>query len=868
MIQPPKLPHRFFRWYCHRDYREDIEGDLLERFEDNLDQKGPKYARWNFTKDVIKLFRPSLIRPLEGTQKLNNYGMFKNYIKVALRNIKRQRTTSILNITGLALGIASSVLIMLHVKQELSYENSYPKSERIYRISGSLWANSSPPLKGFLQSNLPEAELVSQIAPFGTEVVRTENYKGEVENGYYSDAAFFEIFDIKTVQGHPEKSIDKPFKVILTKSMADQFFGEKDPVGDVVIFDDKWDYEVIGVVEDLPKNSHIKIDYFVTMPTFYRLIPEDWTSNRGWMVTYNYILLNKKTTTSTVNDKLKNLTYDFLSETPKELVDEHKAHFQAYPIQSIHLHSHKEEEMSINSDISTIYIFSALAAFIILIACVNFINIFTTQAIKRACEVGVRKVLGAHKGQLIFQFLSEALLLSLLATTLGLLLVVLCLPQYNQLVTLSLSYTDLFTIENVQIIGGLILIIGLFSGIYPAFYISGQQTIISLKSDKSPKSSGALLRKILVVFQYSIAVIMLVGTSVVYLQMQYIDNKDLGFSKEQVLGIKLYGEFRNYIRQNWETFHAELMENSDVEATSLASNLAGERLSVEYLIPVGTDVQLAEELPSVRVMRADENYLTTMGISLVKGRNFLTKHDSLSAFILNKKAVEVLGLINPIGTMAENSTRQQKGEIVGIIDNFHFSSLHQQVEPLVIEYQPGWTNHIIVKLQTDNIRETLESIEAEVKRVSPETLVDYEFLDTKLEKLYEAETNMSKIVNAFTLLAIIISGLGLFGLMTYTTQLRTKEIGIRKVLGASRLKIITVLSLGYTKLVFLAILIAIPVSYVLMQEWLDNFAFKLELKWWIFAAAGVITMMLTWLTIGFQTLKAATVNPVDSLRDE
>lgn len=865
MIHPPKLSHRFFRWYCHRDYLEDIEGDLLERFEYNLEQNGSKNARWNFTKDVIKLFRPGLIRSLEGTQKLNNYGMFKNYLKVAFRNIKRQRVTSILNIIGLALGIASSLLIMLHIKQELNYENSYSKVEQIHRISGSQWANSSPPLKNFLQSNLPEAELVSQIAPFGTEIVRTETYKGEVENGYYADAAFFEIFDIKTLKGHPEKSINKPFKVILTKSMAKQFFGDKNPVGDVVIFDDKWDYEIIGVVEDLPKNSHIKIDYFVTMPTFYRLIPEDWTSNRGWMVTYNYVLLNNNATASEVNDKLKNLTYDFLSETPKEIVDEHNAHLQAYPIQSIHLHSHKEEEMSVNSDISTIYIFAALALFIILIACVNFINIFTAQAIKRAREVGVRKVLGAQRRQLIFQFLSESFLLVLIATATGLMLVAVCLPQYNQLVTLHLSFYELFTVENLQIIGSLVLFIGFLSGLYPAFYVSRQQTVTALKSDKNPKSSGAILRKILVVFQYSIAVIMLVGTSVIYLQMQYIDDKDLGFNKEQVLGVKLYGEFRNYIRENWETFHAELTAHSDIQSAALASNLAGERLSVEYLTPVGSE---SEELPSVRVMRVDEHYLNTMGIDIVDGHNFTPGNDSLSAFILNNKAVEVLGLTNPIGTVAENSTRQQKGKIVGVIDNFHFSSLHQQVEPLVLEYQPGWTSKIIVKLQTKNMRKTLETIESEVKRVSPETLVDYEFLDTKIEKLYEAESNMSKIINAFAILAIFISGLGLFGLMIYTIQMRTKEVGIRKVLGASNLKIVSVLTADFTRLVLIAILIAVPASYVLMEKWLNNFAYKLELQWWMFTGAGIVTLIITWLTIGFQTFKAATSSPVKSLRDE
>jgi len=462
------------------------------------------------------------------------------------------------------------------------------------------------------------------------------------------------------------------------------------------------------------------------------------------------------------------------------------------------LHSHKEQEMSVNSDITLVYIFSALAIFIVLIACVNFINIFTTQAIKRSREIGVRKVLGAKKEQLVFQFLGEAFILTLVASIIGLLIAVVLLPSYNHFVQLPLSTADLLTVDNLTILMIIVLVVGLFSGIYPAFHISQQRSLTALKSQNAPQSSGAIVRKVLVVFQFTMAIIMMTGASVLFLQMDYIKSKDLGFEKDQVVGIKFYGEFRKYLQQNWETFRSELTQNTSIIEASLASNLAGDRLSVEYVTPVGVDPD-TEDVPSVRVMWVDEHYLNTMGIVIEEGRDFMSSTDTSAAFIMNKKAVKVLGLKNPVGTLVENSNRNAKGEVVGVIDNFHFSSLHQNIEPLVLSYRPKWSRRLIVKLEGAHVQQTLIEIEEKIKSVSPETLFDYEFLDTKLESMYQSEADMSKIVNAFSLLAIFISGLGLFGLMAYTTEVKMKEIGIRKVLGANSMTIASILTSDFAK---------------------------------------------------------------------
>jgi putative ABC transport system permease protein len=863
---PPKLLLWFFRWYCDPDFAEDIEGDLLERFEHRVEEQGSKYAKWHFTKDVLRLFRPGIIKTLSGTKKMNQYDMFKNYIKIAFRNIGKQRTSSLLNIMGLSLGIASSLLIILHVKQELSYEDSFGDAENTYRISNTNWAKTSPPLKEFLQTNLPEAKLVSQIAAFGNEVVKTAHYKAEVANGYYVDAEFFEIFGLNFTKRTSGKISNAPFKVVLTQSMAKQFFGDNEAVGDFITLADKDAYEVVGVIEDLPKNSHLKMDYFVTMSTFYKHTPASWTSNPNWMVTYTYALIEERVDRGEFEAKLREATYAFYPDGSREEVDQAEAILRPYPIKSIHLHSKKEQEMAANSDVKFVYIFAALALFIMLIACANFINIFTTQAIKRAKEIGVRKVLGAKKRQLVVQFLSEAFITTLLATLVGVLLASLALPSYNQLVSLPLSYMDLFTNTNMYILLSLVLTVGFFSGTYPAFHIARQRSLSALKSQRAPKSSGNIVRKVLVVFQFSVSIVMMTGTLVLLLQTNYIQSKDLGFNKDQVVAIKFYGEFRQHLRKHWEAFHSELTQNTHIINASLASNLIGDRLSVEYVTPVGSKPGM--DFPGSKLMRVDAHYLETMGISLLAGRGFRTTSDGATAYILNQKAVESLDLENPVGTLLENQAHGVQGEVVGIIDDFHFSSLHEQIAPLVLAYKPEWTNRLLVKLSGANIDKALAQIEEQINQVSPETLFDYEFLDTKIADMYQAESNMSTIVNTFSLMAIFISGLGLFGLMAYTTEARTKEIGIRKVLGATSIKIVALITSNFAKLIILSLVIAIPISYLLAQKWLSEFVFKMELTWWIFAVVGFVTLVFAFLTISAQTIKAAIANPVDSLKSE
>ncbi|MEQ8478520.1 MAG: FtsX-like permease family protein [Fulvivirga sp.] len=865
-ITPPHWVLRFFRWFCNPDFVEDLEGDLFERFERRVDEKSLKAAKWGFTKDVIRLFRPGIIRPLTSSQNLNNMDMYTNYLKIAFRNIRKQRISSSLNILGLALGIASSLLIILHLKSELSYENSYTNADNIYRISSLKWAKSSPPLKGFLEFHLPEASRISQVAAFGSQIVETDDFKAEVENGYYVDAEFLKMFDLDFLNGNSQSKFHEPYKIVLTETMANQFFGHKDPVGKVVILNDREEYEVIGVVQDLPKNSHLKMNYFVSMSTFYKQRPESWTSNKNWMVTYTYALFDDHQSAKYINTRMQEVTYDFYPDDAKEEVDNAQAHFRAFPIKSIHLHSHKEQEMSANSDITFIYIFSALAVFIILIACVNFINIFTTQAIKRSKEVGVRKVLGAKKGQLVFQFLSEAFITTLIATMLGLFLANLALPAYNELVDLPISYSGLLTKTNIEILVGLVLIVGFLSGTYPAFYIARQSSVLSQKSDKTPNSIGVLIRKVLVVFQFTVSITLLTSTLILLLQTNYLKSKDLGFNKDQVVAIKSYGAFRTYLAEHWEIFHSELTQHTSILNAALASNLIGDNLSVEHFTPQGADPGI--DYPSSRVMRVDDNYIKTMGISLLEGRDFVTTQDSIDAFVLNKKAVESLGLENPIGAIIENSSGEAKGEIVGVIDDFHFTSLHDQIEPLILSYKPEWTNQILVKLEGSRIEESMAQIESKIKEVSPDAIFDYQFLDSRLDDMYKAETNMSKIVNAFSVLAIFISGLGLFGLMAYVTEIRTKEIGIRKVLGASGLKIVSILTGNFTKLILLSMVISIPASYFLAQNWLAQFAFKIDLSWWMFGVAGPVILVFALVTISFQTFKAALANPIDALRNE
>lgn len=795
--------------------------------------------------------------------------MLKNYFKIAVRNLFKQKVFSLFNLTGLALGISCGLLLALHIKEELSYEKDFPKHDRIYRIVTTEWAKSSPPLAAEMKQFFPEIEHTARFASRGKQVVNTVSGMQGESTGYYADASVIDMFDLKPLAGNPARALEEPFAAVISRKMAKQFFGKADPVGRKLIFDNKEEIWVRGVIDDLPGNSHLQFDYLVSMPTFYKTTPEDWTGNRGWMFGWTYVLLNQRNEVHKAEKRIGDFFIKFLSpegEEDVEWVQRYASTVSFQPLTDIHLRSNLIQEMGTNSSILYIYIFATLEILILVIACVNFINLFTTQALKRAKEVGMRKALGAGKAQLVLQFLGEAFILTVLAGLVALCIYFTALPFYNDIAGKAISGLEIFRPVNLIIIGGIVLFVGLLSGLFPAFFISGFAPGTVLKTDKLPRSSANLLRKGLIVLQFVISAFLIISTILVYQQMHLFRNKQLGFDKEQVLIVKLYGDFKERVNRNAQAFKNELTRNPAVLAAGQSSNIIGDGLSIERVTPLNPPP--GKEYSSVSVMRVDEDYLNVLHIPLKEGRNFSRVFNDSASFIINEKAAELLELKNPIGAPVVNQTMNIEGKVVGVIKDYHFASLHDQIQPLVLLYKPQWTSNLLLKIRPENIPATLEFVKSTIEKLAPNTLFSYSFLDERMDTLYSKEDNMSRIMKIFSGLAIVISCLGLFGLVAHELKIRTREIGIRKVLGASVASLVGLFTGSFLKLVVAGILIASPLAWYMMDTWLQDFAYRITIKWWVFAATGFLLILLALLTAGFQSVKAALMNPVKSLRAE
>ena len=792
--------------------------------------------------------------------------MIKNYFKIALRNLFKQKVYSLFNLLGLSLGISCGLLLTLHIKEELSYDKDIPKHDRIYRVVSTEWSKSSPPLAGEMMKFFPEIKSIARFASRGTQVANSNIDKQAEVSGYYADSSVVEVFDFKRVAGNPKQALSEPNTIVVTKSMAQKFFGKHDPVGKKMTFG-KEELWVKGVIEDLPENSHLKFDYLTSMPTFYLNVPPDWTSSRGWMFGWTYVLFNKKEDVKKAQARLK----DFFLKYYEAVDDEKDRIAQAesirlQPLTDIHLKSNLIQEMGANSSIIYIYIFIAVEILILIIACVNFINLFTTQALKRFKEVGIRKVLGARKFQLVTQFLGEAFILTFLAGIIAIIIYFIALPFYNNMSARDVSALEILRPQNLLIITCIIVFVGFVSGLFPALFISRFQPVDSLKASKLPASSAKFLRKSLIVFQFVVSGFLIISTVLVNQQMHLFQNKQLGFDKEQVLIVKLYGEFRDKIIAHPEVLKTEILKNPDILGVGKSSNLIGDDLSVESVTPLNPVA--GKEYPSVRVIRVDDNYLNVLNIQLKEGRGFSTKFNDSASFIINEKTAQALELKNPIGATIVNNTMNRQGKVVGVIKDYNFASLHNQVEPLVLEYKPDWTGNLLVKIRPGKTAETINFLQNSIERIAPNTLFSYSFLDEKIAGLYKKEDNMSVILKVFSGLAIIISCLGLFGLAAFATETRTKEIGIRKVIGASVGNLVQLLSANFILLVLIGNIIAWPLAWYAIHVWLQEFTYKIDINWSIFFISSCITLVVAVLTIGYQCIKTANRNPVKSLRTE
>ncbi len=800
--------------------------------------------------------------------------MLKNFIKIALRNILKHKGFSFINIVGLAVGIASSILILLFVSYELGYDKFHEKSDRIYRLAVRARVGDTPINQTFssaitfrkLLEDFPEIENGVKISGNDRTPVILED-KTFYETGILEvDSTFFEIFSIPMIHGEPDHALSQPNTMVITRSTAMKYFGKSDAIGEVLQIgysSGTRRFEITGVCEDVPAQSHFHFDFLVSLVSF-----PDFIGNTGWTANnfISYLLLKEGTSKALLEEKLKEFTRKYMGGDSFDAWVA-KGNFWEYylqPIESIHLESQLNGEFEPNGNKTYVYIFFIISVFIMVIACINFMNLATAKSSVRAREVGMRKVLGAGRRNLIFQFLSESIILSLMACVIALGIVHLVLPAYGNFVSrpLEIDYTGEPLLIPVFI--GFGLVVGIFAGSYPAFHLSSFKSLKALRGNSFSSKSGSSLRTILVVFQFSISIFLIVGTLIVYQQLEYFQNKDLGFDKEQVLVLSNPGAIDN----NLQAFKDELRTHSSILQVSGSNMLPGTSFS-----NIGFGAEGVEAY-TLNIGICDYDFADLLKLELVSGRFFSREMATdFNAVVLNEKAVELLGWEDPIGKKI-NNWGNNRGEfnIIGVMKDFHYESMHQEIRPMGLFLEGGYykrvQSYIPVRLNTSNISETIAYIEGVWSEFAPKKPFEYTFLDKDFEALFQNERQTRQIFTIFSILAIFIACLGLAGLSSFTAERRTKEIGIRKVFGSSVSQIMGLINKQFLKWIAISILIAWPLTWYLMSGWLENFAYRIQLQWWMFVIPAFMAIIISSVVVSALTVRVAYKNPIESLRYE
>jgi len=807
--------------------------------------------------------------------------MLKNYMKIALRNFFKHKGFSFINVFGLAVGIACCLLILLFVVDELSYDKYHEKADRIYRagLYGFIGGNefngvvTASPMAQTLVEEYPEVEAATRARNFGFPVFRYADKVFSEERVFWVDPGFFDVFTVPFIQGDQTTALNEPLSIVLTHSMASKYFGNEDPMGKTINADQRRDYLVTGVVEDAPKNTHFHYDFLAALSTYEDSRSQFWVSNNY----YTYFVLREGTSPEAFENKMEDLVKKYVApqiqaaagislEQFYESGGEYSYFIQ--PMTDIHLRSHLEFEVEPNGDISYVYIFSIIALGILLVACINFVNLATARSSTRAREVGVRKTLGSNRPQLIRQFLAETILTSLLAVLAALLLVQLFLPIFNNLTGKQVAIPYLDNVYTIPLLVGLVVVIGLLAGLYPAFFVAAFDPVAVLKTETPGSLKKSNMRNVLVVFQFTVSIVLIVGTLVVQRQLNYIQNKNLGFNKEQIVIVKKTDDLSDRLR----TFKQELLNNPNILGATNTSTLFGSNFG-------NSAFRLAEESGEdthlLWTFFSDADFVQTYQIEMAAGRYFEEGREADNqAVVINETAVRELGLEDPVDAqivaLGNTQAQEQRLNIIGVVKDFHFESLHTQIRPMIIAmYGEGNRGRFVsVRIGPENIRETMGFIENTWRKFALNQEFEFEFMDDYFGRVYENEQRTGRIFLYFSILAIFIASMGLFGLASFVTTQRTKEIGIRKVLGASDSQIVALLSTQFAKWVLLGNLLAWPIAYVLMRNWLRQFAYRGGISIFSFLGASAIVLIFALLTVSTQTLKAASANPASSLKYE
>lgn len=797
--------------------------------------------------------------------------MIKNYFRIAFRNLLRNKAFATINIGGIAIGLTAVWLIGLYVTDEFSYDRFHKNSDRIVRVAQhAKWdggiinhATTSAPFAASLQSAFPEIEKAARIIPEGGGVIKYHEKALKTDDIFFADNSIFDVFSYEILAGDKTASLLKPQSIILTESLASALFGDPlQAVNQTVFFENNYSNLVTAVIKDIPQNAHMRFSAL-------RSLPPDYTDEWQNFNSYTYLLLKQGVDYKQLEAKMP----AWAKKTIQGMmgVDDYRIELQ--PLTSIHLNSNLQVEIGPNNSMSKIYILIAIAALILIIALINYMNLSTARSSIRIKEVGVRKVLGSGRQQLIGMFVTEALLVTFIAGLLAVVFVSMLLPSYNALAGKQLTMERLGTFNTIIVLTVFAIITGIISGSYPALFLSRFKTIPALRGEMGNLSNSILFRKSLVVFQFIVTVIMISASFVIYRQMKYVSGKDLGFNKEQVLTFHVDDQ---QVRTQMAAIKSQLLQNPLIEGVAAAGNPIGNN-------NIGTmgfqfeknDASFAESTKLAAELMVDADYVPTLDIRIAAGRNFSEAGmaDKYTAAMVNETLVKEMGWKNAIGKRIRfNYGNNETGErtVVGVVKDFHTFSLQHKVEPMVLMMPPAASmeDNIYIKINTEKTTEALAFIEKVYKQFDKSNPISFHFLDKNFAQQYAAEQKQEQLSLIFTILAIFIACIGLFGLAAFTAQQKTKEIGIRKVLGASVVSVIAMLSKTYLKLVFIAILIALPISWLMMNSWLQDFAYRVNISLWMFISAGSVAILIALVAVSFQAIKAAVANPVKSLRTE
>jgi putative ABC transport system permease protein len=859
----PRLADKIFRFLFSQDYYLERSGDLEESYINLLEESGPFWAKVWLWLQINKLFY-RVIR----TKIVWSLIMFKNYIKISFRNMKRHKGYSTINILGLAVGFACTFLIVVFVQRELSYDQFHSKSDRIYRLLNS--SSDEPDILSALSASgyaprilhdFPEVEETTRFfLNVGSADLKYQDESRTVNDFIFADASMLNIFDFPITKGKTDSPLDAPNSLMITEDTAKIWFGNDNPIGKTITYlrgNLRIPLNITAVLDNIPSNSHIQFNYVVSFPTIKNFMGENALDEFTINNYYTYILLKEGTDYRRVEEKFP---FFITKHFDQERADQFSLHLQ--PLENIHLNTSIKWDLPTTGNKQYLHIFSGVALFVLLIACINFINLSTARAPLRAREIGIRKVVGSSRRQLLLQLFGESTMTSLTALVIALLGLHVLVHGLAVLIGQNLSFNLINDSNIVLILIGIGILAGILAGIYPAIVLSAYQPVKVLKGAITKGARGVALRKGLIITQFSLSMLLIVSMLIVINQIDFMKKMPLGFDKEQVILVSLSGS----VKQNFGIFQKKLLDQSDIQNVALTAVPGRVRTSSAYNWPGGED---NEEERNFYTMFVDPRTIPTLGMEIIEGRNFSEKvqTDVTRAYILNETAVKAIGWEKAVGKPFR-VWDEEMGQVIGVVKDFHFKSLHNLIEPLVLKIKPEWTWNAAVRVSAVGVSKALQKIQEAWRELETEIPIKYKFLDSDFDRHYHSEERLGKLFGIFTGLAIFIACLGLLGLASFSTQQRFKEIGIRKVLGASFRDIFTLFLKEFSRLVLYSLLIATPVTYWLMASWLGDYAYRIKIGILPFIAGAVIILTVASLTVSSQIFRAACANPADIIRYE